>query len=304
MYVTAIPSPTTGVWMLGPVPVRAYALCIIAAILVGAWLTRRRYRATGGNPDVVTDVLLWGIPFGIVGARLYHVATNPELYFADGRDPWRALFVWEGGLGIWGAIALGAVGVHIGARRHGIDYRLLADVFAPGIALAQVVGRWGNWFNQELFGRPTSLPWGLSIDPDNRPTAYATSPTFHPTFLYESLWNLVLVAVLLWAERRFRLTNGRLFALYVMGYTAGRAWIEYLRVDPANYLLGLRVNDWTSLVLFAAALTYFVLAGRRGRPHAAPQDLTTPSPSEKATTHVAITGFPADTVDDPTGSHR
>jgi prolipoprotein diacylglyceryl transferase len=204
----------------------------------------------------------------VVGARLYHVATNPELYFAPGRDPLRALYIWHGGLGIWGGVAGGALGVFVYARRNDIPFRDLADALAPCLPLAQAIGRFGNWFNQELFGRPTDLPWGLEISPQNRPESYKSSPTFHPTFLYEATWDLALVGVLIWAERRFRLTGGRLFALYVMGYTAGRAWIESLRVDPANMLWGLRLNEWTSLVLFLAGLAYLIVFRRAGTPAA------------------------------------
>lgn len=259
----AIPSPDQGVWHLGPVPIRAYALCIIAGVAAAAALGERRWRARGGNPGTITDLLFWAIPGGVIGARLYHVLTNPELYFAEGRDPLRAFYVWNGGLGIWGAIAGGALAVYVATRRQGISFLDLADALAPCLPLAQAIGRLGNWFNQELFGRPTDLPWGLEISPSNRPEEFKDSSTFHPTFLYEASWNLGLVMFLLWAERRFQLSRGRLFALYVMGYTLGRAWIEYLRVDPANDVLGLRLNEWTSLVLFVAAFGYLVFAGRR-----------------------------------------
>ena len=216
----SIPSPDQAIWYLGPVPLRAYALCIIAGIAAAAFLGERRWRARGGQPGVITDLLLWAIPSGVVGARLYHLATNPELYFAAGREPLRALYIWNGGLGIWGAVAGGAVGVYLAARRNELPFRDLADVLAPCLPLAQAIGRLGNWFNQELFGRPTDLPWGLEISTQNRPEEYASSPTFHPTFLYEASWNLALVGLLIWAERRFRLRGGRLFALYVVGYTA------------------------------------------------------------------------------------
>ncbi|HQR25940.1 MAG TPA: prolipoprotein diacylglyceryl transferase [Nocardioides sp.] len=264
MTAWSIPSPAEGVWHLGPVPVRAYALCIILGILAAVWIGERRWVARGGRPNEVSDVALWAVPFGLVGGRLYHVATDWKPYFGDGGNPWAVLYVWRGGLGIWGAIALGAVGVLIGARRQGIRVAPMLDTLAPGLLVAQAVGRWGNWFNQELFGRPTDLPWALEIDPAHRPPGYEGSATFHPTFLYESLWNLAAFGVLLWAERRFRLGHGRVMALYVMVYTLGRSWIEHLRIDEVqlNDVLGLRFNEWTSLTLFLAATAYFVWATR------------------------------------------
>lgn len=261
----SIPSPAEGVWSLGPFPVRAYALCILAGIVAAVWLAERRWVRRGGTPGAMQDVALWAVPFGIVGGRLYHVATDPELYFGAGRRPVEALYIWQGGLGIWGAVALGAVGAWIGARRAGLDFGQVAGTLAPAIPLAQAIGRWGNWWNQELFGRPTGLPWGLEIDRARRPEGYEAFPTFHPTFLYESLWNLGVVGVVLWVEARYRVTGGRLFAVYVMAYTAGRVWIEYLRIDTVNHVLGLRLNVWTSIVVFAGAAAYFVVATRRER---------------------------------------
>jgi prolipoprotein diacylglyceryl transferase len=245
--------------------VRAYALCIIAGIVAAVWLADRRWVARGGKPGVIQDIALWAVPFGIVGGRLYHVVTDPELYFGSGRDPINALYIWHGGLGIWGAIALGAVGAWIGARRGGVRLGEIAGVLAPALPLAQAIGRWGNWFNQELFGGPTDLPWGLRIAPDHRPSGYENDATFHPTFLYESLWDLGVVGLVLWVERRFQIAGGRLFAVYVMGYTAGRGWIEYLRIDTVNHVLGLRLNVWTSVIVFLGAAVYFVMAGRRSR---------------------------------------
>lgn len=265
MIALSLPSPGQGVWHLGPFPVRAYALCIIAGIVAAVWLAERRWVARGGKPGVIQDIALWAVPFGIVGGRLYHVVTDPELYFGSGRDPINALYIWHGGLGIWGAIALGAVGAWIGARRGGVRLGEIAGVLAPALPLAQAIGRWGNWFNQELFGGPTDLPWGLRIAPDHRPAGYENDATFHPTFLYESLWDLGVVGLVLWVERRFQIAGGRLFAVYVMGYTAGRGWIEYLRIDTVNHVLGLRLNVWTSVIVFLGAAVYFVLAGRRSR---------------------------------------
>lgn len=265
MTFASIPSPDQGVWYLGPFPLRAYALCIIAGVVVAVWLGERRWVARGGRPGQVGDIAIWAVPFGLVGGRVYHVLTDYQLYFGEGRDPVTALYVWQGGLGIWGAIAFGALGAWIGARQTGARFLPLADALAPGIVIAQAMGRWGNWFNQELFGRPTSLPWGLEIDPEHRPDGYADEATFHPTFLYESGWNLAVAALVIWADRRFRLGFGRAFALYLMGYTAGRAWIEYLRIDAVQMsdVLGLRLNVWTSLLVFTSALVYFVWSARR-----------------------------------------
>ncbi len=255
----SIPSPSRGVVHLGPFPLRAYALCILLGIFAAIALAGRRWAARGGERRTIADVAVWAVPGGLIGARLYHVATDYQLYTDD---PLGALRIWDGGLGIWGGVAGGALTAWWVARRWGIDFWALADAAAPALALAQAIGRWGNWFNQELFGRPTSLPWGLEIDPANRPPQYATEPTFHPTFLYESLWNLAVVGIVLAVEKRVRLRPGRLFAVYVAAYTFGRFWIELLRVDPAHEILGLRVNDWTSVVVFVVAMA-FVVTGRQ-----------------------------------------
>jgi prolipoprotein diacylglyceryl transferase len=220
----------------------------------------------------VFDIVLWAVPFGIVGGRLYHLITDPELYFAPGRQPIRALYIWDGGLGIWGAVALGAVGAWIGCRKRGVRLADFADAAAPGLVLAQAIGRWGNYFNQELYGRPTTLPWALQIDPAHRPADTPNIGLYHPTFLYESLWDIGVAVLLVWAGRRFGLRNGRLFALYVAAYTVGRAWVEALRVDHANHFLGLRLNDWTSLVVFLGAIAFLVLRHSRDREQAAATD--------------------------------
>lgn len=258
-----LPSPAQGVWHLGPLPIRAYALCILTGILVAIWLGERRWVARGGTRGEIMDVAVWAVPFGIVGARLYHVISSPDAYFGPNGDPARALRIWEGGLGIWGAVALGAVGAVIGCRRLGIRVPVLADAVAPGILLAQGIGRLGNWFNQELFGRPTTLPWGLRIDLVHRPAGYEQFETFHPTFLYEMLWAFVGVALLLWVDRRWKLGHGQVFWAYLAFYTAGRFWIEALRIDTAEIVLGWRLNNWTSLLVFLVVVAMLVRSRRR-----------------------------------------
>lgn len=259
----SIPSPSQGVWHLGPVPLRAYAFCILAGIALAVWLTDRRWRARGGLPGQVADIALWAVPFGIVGGRLYHVVSSPEAYFGEGGDPVAALYVWNGGLGIWGAVALGALGAWIGCRSVGARFSSYADALAPGLLLAQAVGRFGNWFNQELYGRPTTLPWALEISPEHREPGYEDVATYHPTFLYEALWNVAAAVVLVWAQRRFRLGHGRVFFGYVVLYVLGRVWIEALRIDPAEQVLGLRLNIWTCLVVGLAGVVAFVVSARR-----------------------------------------
>jgi prolipoprotein diacylglyceryl transferase len=277
----SIPSPSEGVWHLGPVPLRGYALAIIAGILVAVWISERRWVARGGTKGEMADLAVWAVPFGIVGARLYHVVTDPDRYFGAGGSLWEILYVWRGGLGIWGGIAMGAVGVLVGAKVRGIKVAPVLDAMAPSVLVAQAFGRWGNWFNQELFGRPTDLPWGLEIDLERRPLGYTDQATFHPTFLYESLWCLAAFAVVVWADRRWQLGHGRVLALYVMTYTLGRGWIEMLRIDDVQLddVLGLRLNVWTAIVLFLLAAAYFAYAGRRwpGREASPYTDRYTPS---------------------------
>jgi prolipoprotein diacylglyceryl transferase len=262
----SIPSPDQGVWHLGPVPIRGYALSIILGIVAAIWIGEKRWVARGGRAGEVSDVAIWAVPFGVIGGRIYHVITDNHLYFGSGAHPVEALYIWRGGLGVWGAIAFGAVGVLIACRRHGIKMLPMSDALAPGVLVAQAIGRWGNWFNQELFGKPTDLPWGLEIDPAYRPPGYEDFATFHPTYLYEFVWNLLAFAVIIWLDRRYRLGGGRVLALYVMGYTLGRGWIEMLRIDTVQMdnVLGLRLNVWTSIVLFVLAAAYYVWAGKRG----------------------------------------
>lgn len=259
MEIAYIPSPSHGVLHLGPIPLRGYAFCIIIGVFVAVWLGNKRWIARGGRAGTVADIAVWAVPFGLVGGRLYHVITDYELYFSEGRDWVDAFKVWQGGLGIWGAIALGAVGAWIGCRRRGIPLPAWADALAPGIVFAQAIGRWGNWFNQELYGKATDVPWALHITSatDGRVPGY-----YHPTFLYESLWCVGVGFLVIWADRRFTLGHGRAFALYVAAYCVGRGWIEYMRVDDAHHFLGLRLNDWTAMVVFVLAVTYIVVSAR------------------------------------------
>jgi prolipoprotein diacylglyceryl transferase len=258
-----IPSPSQGVWHLGPIPLRAYAFFIIVGVFVAIAMADRRWRARGGRSSTVSQIATWAVPFGLVGGRVYHVITDPELYFKHGNDWVHIFYVWNGGLGIWGAIALGAVGAYIGCRRAGARFPAFADAAAPGIVLAQGIGRLGNYFNQELFGKPTTMPWGLRIDANHAANASLPAGVYQPTFLYELLWDVGTAGLVLWADRRFKMGHGRAFLLYVMTYVAGRSWIEYLRVDHANHILGLRLNDWTSILVFTFALVTFLVSAKR-----------------------------------------
>jgi prolipoprotein diacylglyceryl transferase len=286
MNLAFIPSPENAVWHVGSFPLRGYALCIVTGIVVCVMIGERRFVARGGAPGMCSDIAMWAVPFGIVGGRIYHVVTTPEPYFGKGGDPVSALFLWEGGLGIWGAISIGGLGAYIGCKRAGVLMPVYADAVAPGILVAQALGRWGNWFNQELYGKPTDLPWAVEIDPAHRPTDLPDAATFHPTFLYESLWCLGAALLIVWADRRFTLGHGRVFALYVATYCVGRGWIEALRIDETHHILGLRLNDWTSLLLFAGATAGLVLSARRhpGREPSPYRDGRGPEPAKVAGT--------------------
>lgn len=254
--------------MLGPLPLRAYALFIIIGIIVAVKWGSVRWQKMGGGPEDVADIAMYAVPAGIVGGRLYHVITDWQIYFAEGgRGIVGALRIWDGGLGIWGAIALGFVGAAYGARKKGFNVLQLADALAPGIAVAQGIGRLGNWFNQELFGAPTDLPWGLKISAENRPNGYAEFSTFHPTFLYELLWVFALAALLVWLERKRTFVTGQIFALYILFYTMGRGWIEMLRIDTANQILGLRLNVFTSVIVGLLAILWFKSLSKRAQKH-------------------------------------
>ena len=295
MVLAYLPSPPSPYLTVGPLMVHWYALMVLLGVVAAVLIGQRRWAAVGGAKSVVTDVAIFAVPFGILGGRLYHVATSWQLYFGPGARPVEALYVWQGGLGIWGAVAGGAFGAWIAARRRGVDFAAFADAMAPGLLVGQAIGRIGCWFNQELYGRPTSLPWGLAIDPANRPSDSPDQPYYHPTFAYEALWNLGVAGVLVWAQRRFGLDRGRVFALYVAGYTAGRGWIELLRVDPANHILGLRLNVWTSALLFLAAIAYLVTrrTGQLGRHTPVVAAATTPADRVVAGTATADTATTA-----------
>jgi prolipoprotein diacylglyceryl transferase len=264
-----LPSPSQGTWHLGPVPIRAYALTMIGGILAAGWIGAKRMESRGYKAEKMIDIGLWAVPFGIVGARLYHVFSSPQAYFGAGGNPWKAFAIWEGGLGIWGSIALGAVGGIIGAKRAGVPVGVLADALAPGIAVGQAIGRLGNWFNQELFGAPTTLPWGLQVsDAAALQAGFPAGTLFHPTFLYELLWNLAVAYVLIQAGRRWRWRHGQTFFAYMFLYCLGRVWIEALRVDTASHVLGLRLNVWTSILVGLVGLGLFIWSRRRFRDEA------------------------------------
>lgn len=264
-----IPSPSLSSFSIGPLTIHFYALCIITGIAAAIWIGRKRYANLGGNPDDVSEVAIWAVPFGIIGGRIYHVITSPSQYFGANGNPIDALRIWEGGLGIWGAISLGAVGAYLYFRTHktSLNFRQLLDSLAPGVVVAQAIGRIGNYFNQEVFGKPTELPWGLEIDLANRPNGFESYSTFHPTFLYELLWCLVVAVLLIKLPgflKQIISKQGDVFALYILGYTAGRVWIETLRIDEANLILGLRLNIWVSMVVLITASAYLIANKRRG----------------------------------------
>jgi prolipoprotein diacylglyceryl transferase len=258
----SLPAPPGNGLHLGPFELRAYGLMIAAGVVVAVWIAQRRWEDRGHDPGDIAALALWVVPAGVVGARIYHVMTDPELF----RGRWlHAFAIWEGGLGIPGGLIGGVLVGVVVARRRALPLPELFDAVAPAIPVAQAIGRFGNWFNQELFGGPTSLPWALRVDPANRPRGYEQFSTFHPTFLYESLWNLALAGVLVFVvERHLRLRPGRLFVAYVAGYGLGRLWVERLRIDHANEILGLRINEWVSIAAVLGAVAVFVGDFRRG----------------------------------------
>ena len=267
------PSPPRGVWHIWLVPIRAYALFIIIGIVAALLIGDRRWVARGGERGVIYDIALWAVPVGLIGGRLYHLATDWRTYFGEGgAGLLAALRIWDGGLGIWGAVALGGVGAWIACRRRGIPLPAFGDAIAPGIVLAQAIGRLGNYFNQELFGRETTMPWGLEIFYRRDPAGFVDvhsldgvstgqlAMVVQPTFLYELLWNLLVFAVLIYLDRRFTMGHGRLFALYVAGYCIGRFCVELLRDDAATHIAGIRINSFTATFVFIGAVVYLILA--------------------------------------------
>ena len=269
--VASIPSPSISTFSLGPVTIHIYALCIMTGIVVAAILTNSRLTRRGAEPWVVIDIALLAVPFAIVVARFYHVVTHAGFYFREDHEWWNPFVkdaiwnVWDGGIAIYGALIGGAIGAWLGCKWTGIRFWTFADALAPGLLLAQAIGRFGNWFNQELFGRPTDLPWGLEIDPSDPafPAGLAPETLFHPTFLYEVIWNVIGVFVLLWLGRRFTLQWGRLFGLYLAWYSAGRIVWESIRIDPSDIILGLRTNVWAAIIGVVLGLAIFLVQRRR-----------------------------------------
>ena len=259
----SIPSPSSGSLHLGPLRLNAYGMCIAVGMMVAVWVTDRRWQARGGHPADMGAIATWALPAGVIGSRIYHVATDWKSY----RGRWiETLWLWQGGLGIWGGIALGTLGGVMVARRRHLDSLRLMDAAAVGIPLAQAIGRWGNWFNVELFGRPSSLPWALEVPPAERPAGYLDATTFHPTFLYESIWCVLVAGLVVVVQKRFghRLAPGRLFAVYVAGYTLGRFFIERIRIDKSSRLFGLRFNEWVAGTVFLIAVAV-IASGLRGK---------------------------------------
>ena len=277
MTFSSIPAPTASSIQIGPFIIHFYALLILTGIVFATVWTSARMKKRGMDPALAIDIAIWAVPFGIIGGRLFHVLTHINDYFGEGKDLLEIFKIWEGGLAIYGALIFGAIGAYIACqvdikvlriRSAGIRFTSFADALVPGLLLAQAIGRWGNYFNQELFGEPTNLPWGLEVPPANPsyPLGLDTLPNgllFHPTFLYESLWSLAGIAVLLLIEKRFSLRWGRLFSLYLIWYSVGRYFIEAIRLDSADVFLGLRSNQWSAVVGVLLGLFLYVLQTSR-----------------------------------------
>ncbi|PWL20394.1 MAG: prolipoprotein diacylglyceryl transferase [Candidatus Aquiluna sp. XM-24bin5] len=264
-FLTGIPSPEISYIDLGPVRVHFYALFILTGIVIATALADSKLHKRGAERGSMLDIALWAVPFGILGGRFFHVVTHPDDYFYEGADLLATLRIWEGGLAIYGAISIGAIGAYIGARQLGIRFLTVADAVAPGILIAQGIGRLGNYFNEELFGLPTELPWGLQISSTNPayPNGLPDGLLFHPTFLYEMIWNLTGAALMLLLAARLNLQWGKVFALYLIVYSTGRIWIESIRIDPSEIILGLRVNIWSALIGLALGILIFLVQSRR-----------------------------------------
>jgi prolipoprotein diacylglyceryl transferase len=261
----SIPSPDVSFIDLGPLRIHFYALFILTGIVFALVLTESRLRARGGESGIALDISLWAIPFGILGGRFFHVVTHPNDYFYQGADLLAVFRIWEGGLAIYGALIFGALGAFIGSRQAGIKFSSYLDAVAPGVLLAQAIGRWGNYFNNELFGVPTDLPWGLEIPSTNPayPVGLPDGVLFHPTFLYESIWSLAGVALLLAADRRFNLRWGKMLGLYLVYYSIGRVWVETIRIDPSEIILGLRINIWSAILGILVGMAILIIQSRR-----------------------------------------
>lgn len=261
----SIPSPDVSSFELGPVRVHFYALFILLGIAFAIWIGSRRFKQRGGQSGAILDIALWAVPFGIVGGRFFHVITHWDFYFQPGADLSKVFAIWEGGLAIFGALAFGSVGAYLGARTAGIKFLSFADAIAPGVLVAQAIGRLGNYFNNELFGLPTTLPWGLEISTANDayPNGLPAGVLFHPTFLYEMIWNLLGFAVLIWLDRKLKLRWGQMFAAYLITYSIGRAFIESIRIDPSEYYFGLRTNVWSAIFGIAVGISLFIWSRRR-----------------------------------------
>lgn len=277
MTLAYIPSPTISQFSIGPATIHIYALCILMGIVLAVWITTTRWKKLGGNFDQVLDITLVSVPVGIIGARLYHIITTPERFFGPGGD-WAEMFrIWNGGLGIWGGVLFGALAAWAWCRHKHYPMALLADAIAPGLLVAQAVGRLGNWFNQELYGAPTTLPWGLKLNMEGTAIGHseqcydgATCPSgtlFHPTFLYEMIWNLIGAAIIVYigSKAMKKLKAGSLFAVYIMWYTLGRTWIESLRIDYAHEFLGVRINVWVSMAVFVLGAVSFIVVQQMGK---------------------------------------
>ncbi len=278
-----LPSPSRSLWHIGPVPVRAYAICVVLGIVVGLWVANRRYLRIGGRPGMILDVATLAIPAGLVGARMYSVFTDYRLYFAHGRN-WTNIFrIWDGGLGIPGAVVGGAVGAWIVCRRERVKLAPIAGAVAPGLAFAQAIGRWGNWFNQGLYGRPTTLLWAVEISPEHRLAGYVNFATFQPTFLYASLWDVLVGVLVIYAGRRFLLPGDRVFALYAGLYAFGRFWTQGLEINYSPHVFGLRIDQVVMIVILAAAVAYLYLTKHeRGPDSVAPVSQDAPGGADAA----------------------
>ena len=295
-----LPSPTRSVWNLGPVPVRGYALCVVLGVIAGLWVADRRYRGMGGRAGLILDIATIAVPAGLVGARAYSVITDYSRYLGHGRDWTGVLRIWDGGLGVPGAVAGGALGAWICCRRAGVGLRPVAAAAAPALAFGQAIAVWGNWFNQSLYGPPSALPWAVEIAPEHRVNGYESFATFQPAFLYESVWDLLVGALVIYAIRRMMLTGDRAFALYAELWALGRFWTEALVIGPSPRLLGLRVNQVVMIVVIAGAVAYlYATRAKKGPDTIFPAILLSPDGEggEQAADDSDRTGSPADDSD-------